>query len=93
MALLAGSIFAAIGNKFVIDSYLPPITGLALSDKLQILTFAFFLITVITIVISSNMRRFGRDRLARRTEYGMAFLSISLYIALNIYLVSLAVES
>lgn len=91
MALLAGSIFAAIGNKFVIDRYLPPVTGMALSDKLQMMTFSFFLITVIAIVFSANLRRKGLDILARRVEISMAFISIFTYILLNFYLVSRAV--
>ena len=52
MGLLIGATFAAIGNNFVLEKFLPPVGELTLSDKLQLLTFSLIAITVFIVLIA-----------------------------------------
>jgi hypothetical protein len=50
--LSVGSLFAAVGNKYIIDSILPETSTFTLVDSLHALTFIGILVTIILSVYS-----------------------------------------
>jgi hypothetical protein len=92
LSLATAAIFAAIGNKYVVDSMLPPTTSLTLVDKIQIATFLYIGIMVLVTVTYAH---FGsqREALTRKlNKYGEVIFPFS-YILLNIYWVYSAIQN
>lgn len=92
LSLATAAIFAAIGNKYIVDSMLPPTTSLSLVDKIQIATFLYIGIMVFVTVTYAH---FGSQREAltkRLNKYGEVIFPLS-YILLNIYWVHSAIQN
>ena len=85
--LSVGSIFAVIGNKYIIDSSLPESTSFTLVDTLHALTL-FFIFTVIA-VNSYSLRMVKSKRLAECNRFDMitAQVLLFLYIILNVWFI------
>lgn len=85
--LSVGGLFAAVGNKYIVDSILPQSTTFTLVDKLHILTYLFLLICIVFSVISLRIWKNGNQK--RSTLFDRrAYVSIvSLYILINIFLI------
>ena len=66
--LTTASVFAVIGNQIVLDSYLPPVAGLPLVFKIQILTFLTIIVTTLSQVLSSRLMRANRPAIANRLD-------------------------
>ena len=88
--LSVGSLFAVIGNKYIIDSSLPESTSFTLVDTLHGLTL-FFIFTVITATAYS-LRLVKRDQQARahRFDMRMAVVILVAYIVSNIWFITQA---
>jgi hypothetical protein len=56
-ALLVGSLFTAIGNKYITESYLPFSDTLNLSDSLHIVTFLFISIYIIFAIYEQRWKK------------------------------------
>lgn len=91
MGLLTAAIFAAIGNKFVLDTYLPTVGELTLADRLQMLTFFSFGVTVVMILAASALYRKGHNRIARGLEIGSALVIFFAYLGITIFWIHQAV--
>ena len=50
------------------DSYLPPVAGLPLVFKIQILTFLTIIVTTLSQVLSSRLMRANRPAIANRLD-------------------------
>lgn len=91
LGLATASIFSAIGNKYVVDSMLPPTTTLTLVDKIQILTFLFIGIGAIVTVIHAYLGS-EREKLAQTiNKCGEVMFPLS-YITLNVYWIYQAIQ-
>jgi hypothetical protein len=82
-----GSLFAVIGNKYIIDSHLPESNVFSLVDSLHGLTLA-----VIFIVVASTaycLKLVNKDKLAevKRFDHIMAWLVGIIYLVANIILI------
>ena len=66
--LTTASVSAVIGNQIVLDSYLPPVAGLPLVFKIQILTFLTIIVTTLSQVLSSRLMRANRPAIANRLD-------------------------
>ena len=88
--LSVGSLFAVIGNKYIIDSSLPESVSFTLVDSLHGITllfiFAVITLTAVTIRIVKN------HGIAKATRFDMiaAQVLLLLYLCLNIYFISQA---
>ena len=64
--MLMGSIFAAIGNKYVIDTNYPPPSSFSLSERIELSAFALIAIAFSVTVISANLIAADRKPFADR---------------------------
>lgn len=76
LALIVGSLFTAIGNKYITESYLPISDTFNLSDKLHVITFMF--IAFFTIYAIFEQRAKLKDNFKK--DYLVFFLSILIYV-------------
>lgn len=88
--LSVGSLFAVIGNKYIIESSLPESTSFSLVDTLHGLTLFFILTVVASTVYMLHLIKKDRIIPANRFNYIAATTSISIYVILNIYFISKA---
>jgi hypothetical protein len=88
--LSVGSLFAVVGNKYIIDSSLPESTSFTLVDTLHGLTlFSIFLVITAT-AYSLKLVKKGEHKKASRFDMIFAQVLLLLYVGLNIYFISLA---
>lgn len=88
--LSVGSLFAVIGNKYIVDSALPESTSFTLVDTLHGLTL-FFIIAVITATAYSlKLVKKDKIELAHKFDMIAAQVLLIIYVALNIYFIAKA---
>jgi hypothetical protein len=85
--LSVGSLFAVIGNKYIIDSSLPESTSFTLVDTLHGLTLFSIFIVITATAWSLRLIKQDKHREARRFDMITAQLLLLIYVALNIYFV------
>jgi hypothetical protein len=88
--LSVGSLFAAIGNKYIIDSSLPESNSLTLVDILHGLTLFFIFLVVTASAWSLHLVKKDKLKEANRFDMIAAQALLILYLALNIYFISRA---
>lgn len=89
--LPVGALFAAVGNKYIIDSLLPETSSFTLVDSLHTLTFgAVFLTIFVSAFALSAFRKKHVARYRKINKVGglMVFLS---FVFLNLLLIGLAI--
>lgn len=88
--LCVGALFAAIGNKYIVESIVPTSTTNSLMDNVHNLTFAFILLIVVLIVISLSLfesaDQHRKDLSLRLDRYGF-FSTLGLYCIINAALI------
>jgi hypothetical protein len=91
--LSVGSLFAVVGNKYIIDSSLPESTTFTLVDTLHGLTlFAIFAVITAT-AYSLQLVKKGKDSKARRFDMIFAQALLILYTVANVYFIIQASDS
>ncbi len=85
--LSVGSLFAVIGNKYIIDSSLPESTTFTLVDTLHGLTLFFIFSVVSATAYSLLLVKKNQLEKARRFDMWTAQILLVLYIAANIYFI------
>lgn len=90
--LPVGGLFAAVGNKYIIDSILPESSTFTLVDTLHSLTFfSIFIVLVISVLSLKIHERDQVERSLRINKIG-GWLLVSSYVLINIIFVGLAVR-
>ncbi|RYF79286.1 MAG: hypothetical protein EON98_14800 [Chitinophagaceae bacterium] len=85
--LSVGSLFAVIGNKYIIDSSLPESTSFTLVDTLHGLTlFSIFIIITATAYSLLLVKR-NELKKAKRFDMMAAQIVLVLYVTLNLYFI------
>jgi hypothetical protein len=89
--LPVGGLFAAVGNKYIIDSILPESTTFTLVDSLHAITF--FTIFAILVVSAICLKLLDREKeaLAVRVNRIGAWVIGAAYVLANVVLVSVAI--
>lgn len=89
--LPVGGLFAAVGNKYIIDSLLPESTRFTLVDTLHTITFLGILATLLVSAIS--LKYFDNEQFAKSAKANRigSVLVISLYIVANVVLIGMAI--
>jgi hypothetical protein len=88
--LSVGSLFAVIGNKYIIDSALPESSSFTLVDTLHGLTL-FFIFSVITATVwSLKLVKNNQPERARRFDMIAAQVLLAAYLIGNIWFISQA---
>lgn len=85
-----GSLFAAIGNKYIIDSSLPDSTTFTLVDTLHGITLFFIFAVIIASAWSLKLIKADKVPQARKLDLVLAQIVLVVYIALNIYFITKA---
>ncbi|SEW51258.1 ligand-gated ion channel [Chitinophaga arvensicola] len=85
-----GSLFAAIGNKYIIDSSLPDATSFTLVDTLHGITLFFIFVTITASAYSLQLIKAGKVKQSRRLDLLMAQVVLLVYVLLNVLFVARA---
>ena len=88
--LPVGGLFAAVGNKYIIDSLLPEASSFTLVDTLHTLTFMSIFATLVTSAIALQMHDNGKTEEALRINRICSRVVIVAFILLNILFVGFA---
>ncbi len=88
--LSVGSLFAVIGNKYIIDSALPESTSFTLVDTLHGLTLFFIFSVIAATTYSLVLVKRNKPNQARKFDMIAAQALLILYVGLNIYFISVA---
>ena len=86
-SLSVGSLFAVIGNKYVVDSALPESTSFTLVDTLHVLTLTFIFLTVACSVYSLKLIKADKAERALKFDKSARWILLLLYLAFNIWFV------
>ncbi|MDX2303440.1 MAG: hypothetical protein NW226_11600 [Microscillaceae bacterium] len=86
VGLSVGSLFAAVGNKYIVDSILPETINFTLVDKVHLLTFFLIFIALTVSVVSFYLEKGEKLRLAKRWDFVAFSISLILYIIFNAWL-------
>jgi len=88
--LCVGGLFAAIGNKYIVESVVPTSTTNTLMDNVHNLTFTFILLIVGIIIISLRLFESGdevKKAKSLQLDRWAFFCVISVYTLINIFLI------
>jgi hypothetical protein len=88
--LSVGSLFAVIGNKYIIDSSLPESTSFTLVDTLHGLTLFFIFTIIASTAYSLFLVKQNEIKKAHRFDMLMAKVTLLLYLGLNIWFITQA---
>jgi hypothetical protein len=86
--LSVGSLFAVIGNKYIIDSALPESTSFTLVDTLHGLTLLFIFCVIAATAYSLRMVKKGKD--VQRFDMIIAQVLLLAYVIANVYFITKA---
>jgi hypothetical protein len=85
--LSVGSLFAVIGNKYIIDSSLPESTSFTLVDTLHGLTLFFIFAVISATAYSLLLVKKDKVKKAQRFDMIIAQVLLAIYVAANIYFI------
>lgn len=89
--LPVGGLFAAVGNKYIIDSLLPESSSFTLVDTLHAITFIAIFATLLVSAIALKQFDAGKKELSEATNRKGARFVIAAFVILNLIFVSLAI--
>jgi hypothetical protein len=85
-----GSLFAAIGNKYIIDSSLPDSTTFTLVDTLHGITLFFIFAVITSSAWSLKLIKANKLQQAHKMDLMLAQVMLVIYVGLNIYFITKA---
>lgn len=88
--LSVGSLFAVVGNKYIIDSSLPDSTTFTLVDTLHGVTLAFIFTVIAATAYSLNLVKKNQVKKAYRFDMIVAQVLLLIYLILNFYFIAQA---
>jgi hypothetical protein len=80
LGLIMTALFAAVGNKYTIDSYFPNQTAFSLSDLVQIASFLIIAIGLVTTMLGLRLVKLEKHELAVTIDRWTLGLTVPLYI-------------
>ncbi|MBK8520156.1 MAG: hypothetical protein IPL54_04510 [Chitinophagaceae bacterium] len=91
--LSVGSLFAVVGNKYIIDSALPETTSFTLVDTLHGLTLFVIFIVISATAVSLRLIKQDKIKQARRFDNVVAAIIFLLYFLANIWFIYAAIKT
>ena len=85
--LAIGGLFAAVGNKYIVDSSLPESNAFTLSDQIHALTFSFILLYILLSAVTHSIQSKGKEELANKLDRMLLWLAPLIYFLINVFLV------
>lgn len=89
--LPVGGLFAAVGNKYIIDSLLPESSTFTLVDSLHATTFLAIFSTLLVSAIALHFHDKGKLVSARKVSYWGSRVVIVAFVVINVVLILFAV--
>ena len=89
--LPVGGLFAAVGNKYIIDSLLPESSNFTLVDTLHTITFLGIFAILVVSAISLKLHDWGRKEACMKVNRIGSQLIIIGYIVVNIIFIAVAI--
>jgi hypothetical protein len=89
--LPVGGLFAAVGNKYIIDSLLPESSTFTLVDSLHAATFLAIFATLLVSAISLKFHDRGKPEASVKVNYFGSRIVIVIYVIVNILFISFAI--
>jgi hypothetical protein len=89
--LPVGGLFAAVGNKYIIDSLLPESSSFTLVDTLHSITFLAIFATLLLSAIALRLHDKKQTDKCMKVNYYGARLIIITYVVLNIIFIWMAI--
>lgn len=86
--LSVGSLFAVIGNKYIIDSSLPEFTSFTLVDTLHGITLFFIFVVVGATAWSLKLVKADKVKKAHRFDMIMAQVILLVYVLANLWFIN-----
>lgn len=93
--LCVGGLFAAIGNKYIVESAVSASTTNTLMDNVHNLTFTFILLIVGVIIVSLRLYESGSEekrKLSLKLDKWSFYGTIILFVGINVVLVRQAIS-
>ena len=90
--LPVGGLFAAVGNKYIIDSLLPESSSFTLVDTLHALTFLSILMTLIVSAISLKFYDSGQEEKSLMVNRHGSKIVVAVYVIANMIFIGLALR-
>ena len=87
LALCVGSLFAVIGNKYIIDSTLPESNTFTLVDSLHGITLFYIFLVMVSSVYTLSLIKNGKPAKANRHNRIVGWVLLLLYLVLNFWFV------
>ena len=81
--LSIGGLFAAVGNKYVVDANMPESIAFSLVDKIHDITFIFILLTILFSIISLKIHDKGNIIRQRKFDRNSAIILFFIYFIIN----------
>lgn len=88
--LPVGGLFAAVGNKYIIDSLLPESSSFTLVDTLHTITFLGIFVTLLISAVALRLYERDKKEASARVDYWGSRIVVVSYVVLNIAFVWLA---
>jgi len=82
-----GSVFAVVGNKYIIDSALPESSSFTLVDSLHGLTLICIFVVIVSAVYSLNLIKKGKQKESKRLDRRVSNVLLVGYLVLNIWFI------
>jgi len=89
--LSIGGLFAAVGNKYVVDANIPSSISFTLIDKIHDITFIFILFTIFLSIISLKIHDNEKIMEQKRFDKFSSILIIGSYLIINLIMISNAI--
>jgi hypothetical protein len=86
--LPVGGLFAAVGNKYIIDSLLPQASSFTLVDTLHTITFLFIFSTLVISAVALKLHDYGKTDKALYINRVCSRIIVTLYIVLNLIFIT-----
>lgn len=86
--LTSAAVFAAIGNKYIIDSQLPPVSYFTLVDKIQAATFLMIGIGAVVSVLRGKVEGTRREPAVDRLNSVLKYAAPACYVVANVIWIS-----
>jgi hypothetical protein len=87
IGLAVGGLFAAVGNKYIVESVVPSTTQTTLIDAIHMCTFGAILLIVLMTVYLSRLQHNGNEKLSFKLERITSYSILGLYVILNVFFV------
>lgn len=86
------ALFGAVGNKYIIDRFLPVVDHFTLNDVIQIAAFGLILTTAFTTIITYHIQKTSPIRADKINKY-VGFISVPIFIIFYLIFFIKAIQS